>query len=223
MIKNCNFRLISFDLDNTLYDNQPVIERAEKLSSDYLAKAFSSQNQSYTLSDFYLIRDKLLKFNDVRYENLSYLRQQSLKELCATLDNANEIAEQAFSIFITARSEIIYPKAIELMLSQLAQKFILVSATNGNCDIFKTQLGQYFHSHWSTSQGFRAKPQPEMLEQIIKNYNLTNDQLLHVGDSIIKDGGSAQLANVSFFEFAPFKKNVQINQLINSLLNYVAS
>ena len=61
------FKVLSFDLDNALYDNQPVITHAEQCSSDYLHAEFEKQGKSFKLS--FDCNDDLLAFRKSVHQN----------------------------------------------------------------------------------------------------------------------------------------------------------
>lgn len=203
--KNADYQVISFDLDNALYDNQPVINQAEALSCQYLKRAFAEQGRQFDFESFMSIRRSIIAENDSKYENLSRMRRKALEVLCKGLERSEEIREEAFRRFINARSLIQVEPEIRRLLSELSLHYTLVTATNGNCDIQQTELGRYFDNNWSASDDFRAKPHPEMLMSIISQYQVKPSQVLHVGDSIEKDGGCAKNAGAKFFHLAPFE------------------
>ena len=216
-------KVLSFDLDNALYDNAPVIAHAERCSSEFLQAEFEKQGQVFELEAFLSIRQSLLEQNNPAFENLSRMRKHALSILCGDLNNAEYIAAEAFSRFIKARSLIRVEPEIEAMLSKLSAKFTIVSASNGNCDIASTEIGEYFDSRWSATDDLRAKPHPEMLQAICKHYSIAPENLLHIGDSEAKDGGSAQAAGAAYFKLAPFENGYfdpeKVFELENRLLN----
>lgn len=198
------FKLLSFDLDNALYDNQPVIAHAEKLSENYLSQQFNQQGQRFDYSEFIQIRRELLSSGEVDFENLSHFRRVALQIFCEPLDDSSHIVEQAFQVFIQARSLIQVEPEIHELLNNLSKRYELVSVTNGNCDINQTQLGRFFVANYSASDGFRAKPHPHMLHQVMQDFRVEADSILHLGDSFDKDGGAAQNAGTAFYHLWPF-------------------
>ncbi|TQV88525.1 HAD family hydrolase [Aliikangiella coralliicola] len=216
------FKVLSFDLDDALYDNQPVIQRAEQISSDYLAEQFEKQNQPFNLSDFFQIRKNLFAANNPKYENVSLVRQIALAEFCKKLENSAQIAERAFSLFFDARSEVVVSDEIQQMIENLSQHFTLVSVTNGNCDVRKLSIGSFFNRNYSVDKGFRAKPHPHMLQQVLADYGVGPSQLLHIGDSLKYDCLAAKAANVEFYHFEPFVDSKHVATEIDELMKYLS-
>ena len=217
------FKVLSFDLDNALYDNQPVITHAEQCSSDYLHAEFEKQGKTFKLDTFLSIRHALIEQQNPAFENLSRMRKEALSILCQDLNNAESIANEAFKRFIKARSLIRVEPEIDAMLAKLSAHYIVVSASNGNCDIASTELGEYFDSRWSATDDLRAKPHPQMLQAICAHYEINPGDLLHIGDSELKDGGCAAAAGASYHKLAPFENGYfdpeKVFELENRLLN----
>lgn len=214
-------KLISFDLDDTLYDNRPVISRAETVFLAYLKAKFESQNKQFSVQKYTQIKQKLLAGKEQRFEDMSLLRQAVLAEFCSGLNETNAISSKAFELFINARSNIDIPLAIENMLNQLSKHFILVSVTNGNCDPKQLSVGQLFADNYSPSLKSRAKPHPQMLQQVLADYELSLEELIHIGDSVENDGVAASVAGVAFYHFSPFDGSDQITQQCQRLLQYL--
>ena len=217
------FKILSFDLDNALYDNHPVITRAEQLSQDYLAQQFEQQGVAFDYSQFMQIRRELLLSGEVEFENLSYFRRFALQKFCEPLADSAHIVDQAFEQFIQARSQIKVEPQIQGLLKALAKKYQLVSVTNGNCDINQTELGQFFVANYSATQNYRAKPHPQMLQQVMQDFEVDHNAILHLGDSLNKDGGAAQNAKVAFYHFWPFNPESSVAQEVSKLSNLLLS
>jgi len=218
-------KVISFDLDNTLYDNAPVIQLAEQKSYFYLEEEFRKQKLQF---DYQLFNDYRLQMiqseNEIssdkvkKFDNLSYLRYQALKKFCLPLENQLYIVEQAFEIFMMHRNLVFIEKPISQLLDQLKTNYFLASVTNGNCDVRRLSIGHYFEKNYSPTSGFHAKPHPEMLKQICSDFEIGPDQLTHVGDSLKTDGQAAANAQCNFFHFSPFEAGRTISGECNKFL-----
>ena len=205
-------KIISFDLDNTLYDNWPVIQLAEEKSQKYLQSEFEKQRRKYDHQFFTQIRKELLESEIASnsnyrspFDDLSLLRKKVLEKCCEELNNSDVITEKAFDIFIDYRSQVTIDKTITTMLEELSNYYLLVSLTNGNCNAEKLSISNYFRNNYSPVQGYRAKPHPEMLNEMMNDFNVAPEQVLHVGDQIDTDGEAAKLAGCGFYLLDPFK------------------
>lgn len=212
------YRVISFDLDDTLYANPPVLAAAEKACEDYLAEQFSAHQIPFSYRDFEAIKSRLMLSSDPAFDDLTLVRRTALQQICQPLPRSEQHAEKALLLFLTRRSQVTIEPAIDSLLSQLAAKFSLVAITNGNCEVGKLSIGHYFSRHYSPCQGFRAKPHPQMLLQVIADFSLQTGQLVHVGDSLAKDGLAAQSAGADFIAFSPFSGEISLPEACQSLL-----
>ena len=212
-------KVISFDLDNTLYDNSPVIKKAEKQSQQYLSKEFVKQDKIFDVDQFISVRKSLIKNNNIAFDNLTYLRQECLKQVCMNLQNSAHIVKKATEIFIDLRQEAEIPLEINYMIEEFSKRFILVSMTNGNCDAENLSVGKYFKKNYSPQQGYRAKPHTEMYKKVISDFEIKPEELLHIGDEEKSDGMGASQAGCYFYLFTPFEESINhsINQLKNAL------
>jgi len=199
-----DYKILSFDLDNALYDNQPVITKAEEMSKNFLDEEFKKEGKSFDFEGFLSIRNGLMLSNDPLFENLTRMRKEALSRVCCVLSNGANVAEAALSLFLEHRSKVTILPEIKLMLAALSERYILVTASNGNCDIRQSSIGEYFDTFWSATMDIRAKPHPQMLERILSHYDVTARDILHIGDSIEKDGGCAKNAGADFYKLAPF-------------------
>ena len=132
-------KAISFDLDDTLYDNVPIIEKAEAWYQQMLAehpffvgKELPSHEQ---------LKQKLWKANHAIIDDVTKCRRRILylRFLSAGLESEDaEInAELMLQKFIEIRSELMVPDESIKLLKHLKKKYPLVAITNGNVDIEK--------------------------------------------------------------------------------------
>ena len=204
-------KLVSFDLDNTLYDNQPVIDLAEYKSKKYLQEEFKKQSQPFDYQKLIRIKKELVNFEQqgssrekFQYENLSKLRKDALFEFCNQLNNYSEIIEKAFEIFINYRNKVDIDSLVVDLLEKISENYLMVSVTNGNCDVTKLEVGNLFSKNYSPVGGYRAKPHPQMLKQIFDDFTLKPQQVLHIGDRNDSDGLAAQKAGCYYYQLDPF-------------------
>lgn len=218
MLNTNKIKVISFDLDNTLYDNSPVIARAEIKSQEYLALEFEKQNKNYDVNIFKEIRQTFFESNDIAFDNLTHLREECLRRICSALQNSESIVQQATEIFINLRQQASIPKEITAMLKNLSERYTLVSITNGNCDASNLAVGEYFDKNYSPQQGHRAKPHIAMYQKVLDDFQIDAEQLLHVGDEVKSDGLGAKNIGCQFHLFQPFINSECIQESIDNLI-----
>lgn len=220
MLNKKKIKVISFDLDNTLYDNAPVIARAELKSQEYLALEFKKQNQNYDVNVYKEIRQTLFESNDIAFDNLTHLREECLRRVCSALQNAESIVQHASEIFIKLRQQASIPKEIIGMIKDLSERYTLVSITNGNCDASNLAVGEYFDQNYSPQQGHRAKPHIAMYQKVLDDFQIDAEQLLHIGDEAKSDGLGAKNIGCQFYLFQPF---INSSCLLSSIENMTLS
>lgn len=178
--------VLSFDLDDTLYNNKPVIAAAEQAMLQTLAKHAAITLQ--TDSDFWWQqRLKLAQATpDVRHD-LGRWRllgvDAGLQQLGLSSCEAGEIAQLAYDAFMQARTRIRVQPEIKQMLSQLAEKYQLIAITNGNACIDKMGLGEFFQFSLQAGPDGRMKPYPDMFITAAQRLQVKPAQILHIGDS----------------------------------------
>ncbi|MGX5200350.1 HAD-IA family hydrolase [Aliikangiella sp. IMCC44632] len=214
-----HIKLLSFDLDNALYDNTPVLQGAEKACRDYLQQQFAQENILFEYAKFEKIKLNMAKQANAAFDDLTALRLAALTEFCQVLSDPKKYANNALRQFLKKRQPQKFEQCILNMLAELAKQYQLVSVSNGNCQIEKTQLQQYFAKHYSPSSGFRAKPHPQMLSQVAKDFNLSPAQICHIGDSLLADRQCAQNAGTRFYYFSPFEGN-QLEVCVSQLIRF---
>lgn len=189
-------RLVTFDLDDTLWDVRPALRRAEAAQWDWLESHFPgrvSRNNTDLLSD--IRRDLLSETPDLAHR-ISQFRQAFIHRLLAEsgIPNAQaaSAAAQAFEHFLSARQNVdIYPNAAAT-LKKLADRYVLAALTNGNADVFQTPLAPYFTFAFKAEEVGAGKPAPDLFIAATRQAHVTPQELVHVGDSIDHDIAGAR-------------------------------
>ncbi|MGI5310649.1 HAD-IA family hydrolase [Rheinheimera sp. WS51] len=178
--------VLSFDLDDTLYNNKPVIAAAEQAM---LAALFKHAPVTITTdSDFWWQqRLRLAEITpDIRHD-LGRWRllaiDAGLQSLGLSSCEAGEIAQLAYDAFIQARTRISVHQAIKNLLQQLASQYQLIAITNGNACIDKMGIGQWFRFSLQAGPDGKMKPYPDMYLKAAQRLNIAPKQILHIGDS----------------------------------------
>lgn len=218
-------KLISFDLDDTLFDNRPIIQLAEEKSRTFLASECEQQGVPFEVSQLMTIRNQLIKENDLGlldktyfFDDLGLLRKMVLEKFCQPLSNSSEIAQQTYQLFIDYRQKITIEPYVIKMMRILSEKYRLVSISNGNSEPKKTVLGPFLQAHYSPELQLKAKPDPAMLKQVLVDFGLESNQLLHVGDSLQSDGQAAKNLDCGFYHLSPFQTTTPAESIIEQFM-----
>ena len=180
------FKAISFDLDDTLYNNGPVIEQAE-LAMQQKLLLLAPKLGLIDPEFWWQKRKELAQLDPEVRHDVSRWRllsvEQGLTELGMGRCEAGEIAELAFSAFYTARSNLTVPDSSHQLLKALAERYPLVAITNGNADLTLLQISQYFKYAYHAGPSGKMKPYPDMFHKACQQLAIAPHELLHIGDN----------------------------------------
>ncbi|SLM64963.1 MULTISPECIES: 5-amino-6-(5-phospho-D-ribitylamino)uracil phosphatase YigB [Dickeya] len=181
---------ITFDLDDTLYDNAEVIRRTEVESLQFLQR-YHPGLQAFTSEKLRQLRQQLLAQDPEIYHDVTRWRWQgvqlAMREAGLSAQEAKEGADAAMAEFARWRSRIAVPEQTHETLRLLAQRWPLVAITNGNADPHACGLGEYFRFVLRAGPDGRAKPYHDMYHLAAERLNMPLHSLLHVGDDLTTD------------------------------------
>ena len=187
-------RAISFDLDDTLYDNRPVIEHAEQWMVAHMRDRYL-ETAMYDRSWWHRLKLELQRQQPALVDDVSLCRrvllQRGLIEGGMNEAMAHQEAESVFAQFLEVRSQIAVPDTTRRILSALAQKYPLVVITNGNVLLERLGLEGQFQHVLKAGGGFRMKPAPDLFTDMARRLQLAPQQILHVGDDVTTDVAGA--------------------------------
>jgi putative hydrolase of the HAD superfamily len=183
-------KAISFDLDDTLYDNHPFIIRAEKVMYQHMVEAHPIA--AHTDKTFWRAhRNTLIKSEPQLKSDMILLRKKTLtagfKALGLTGLTLKESVDDVYDCFYAERSNFKIDSKIANTLEKLAEKVPLVAITNGNVDLDKVGLRSFFSECFHASIKQPMKPNPIMFDKARQHLGLSSQEILHVGDNLEKD------------------------------------
>ena len=185
---------LTFDLDDTLYDNRPVISRTDRESMLFVQKYHPLLN-TLENTDLQRIRQTLRETEPDIYHDVTEWRRRAVER--AMLDaglSAQEAAEGATAAmrhFAEWRSRIDVPQETHDTLAALAEKWPLVAITNGNAQPELFGLGDYFKFVLRAGPHGRSKPFNDMYHLAAQRLNIPLGEILHVGDDLTTDVAGA--------------------------------
>ncbi|MBC3766549.1 HAD-IA family hydrolase [Neptunicella marina] len=211
---------MSFDLDDTLYHNQPIIEKTEAKLVEYLQNKhpecgdtdFQFWQQSKRLA---IKADPTLKldFTLMRRGSLHYgLSQCGIKE-----SRLHHAVEEAFNEFYRLRSDFKVAPHIIHTLETLADKIPLVAITNGNVNVDQIGIGHCFCHRFHGGIKQTLKPHRAMFDLTVNALNLSPEKILHIGDDFTNDVMGATRAGFKTAWYAEGRTMQLQNETINLL------
>ncbi|WP_341502430.1 HAD-IA family hydrolase [Gallaecimonas sp. GXIMD4217] len=182
---------LSLDLDDTLYDNGPVLEAAEGKLVAWLEERVKPITDSRRY--FAQWRQRVIQEDPWLAHDTTASRHAALSAGLKAIGVANAagLADGAMARFLEWRSQAsIGPETHEL-LTYLSSRKPLICISNGNADIQALGLGQYFQASFHAGGSRRMKPAPDLYRAAAEHLKLTPAAILHVGDRLDHDVAGA--------------------------------
>ncbi|UQS90537.1 HAD-IA family hydrolase [Pseudomonas chlororaphis subsp. piscium] len=202
-------KLITFDLDDTLWDTAPVIVSAEAVLRQWLTD-HAPQLGGVPVEHLWAIRERVLNNEPGLKYRISALRRRvlfhALEEAGYDQGQANALADQSFEVFLHARHQLdIFPE-VQPTLEALANHFALGVVTNGNADVRRLGLADYFKFALCAEDIGIAKPDSRLFHEALQRGEATPDTAVHIGDHPGDDIAGAQQAGLRAIWFNPAGK-----------------
>lgn len=179
--------LITFDLDDTLWDVRPALIKAEQAQNLWLQQHYPRAIENRDSHDLNQRKRDLIKQQPHLIHHISRFRQIFLEQLLLDAgvppDEACDAAMQAFGAFIARRNDVELFKHAESVLEELNQDYTLAAITNGNADVSQTPLAAFFSFALKAEDVGAAKPAPDLFLAAMAQANSSPEQIVHVGDS----------------------------------------
>ena len=191
-------RALTFDLDDTLWDNRAVLMAAEQSLHDWLARHYPRIALLYSPKDMWKLRQDLLRLDPELVNDVTTLRKTSLRIAAETAGYDDSLVEPAFAVFLEARHQVtLYDDVMPAMQRLRDAGYCLGSVTNGNADVQRLGLGKLFDFSLTAASVGKAKPHPRMFEEACRRAQVDAAELAHIGDEPGTDLAGAHRAGVT--------------------------
>ncbi len=189
-------RALTLDLDDTLWPIEPVVLRAEAELDAWLAQHCPEVAAAWPIEAMRALRTRVHADNPELAHDFTALRKLSLAHVFEPFGHGEELVERAFEVFYAARNRVeLYPDAGPA-LQRLAGRFPIASLSNGNADLHRIGLGEYFVATVTARTVGVGKPHPRIFERAVACLGLPAAQVAHVGDDPLLDVQGAQRAGL---------------------------
>lgn len=183
--------LVTFDLDNTLWDVDGVIEAAEREARAWFDVRVPEVNQRFSRDDFVRMRSEAVALDPTLAHDVSRLRRETFRRAIAGAGYGEPqsiaLAEEGFEVFLHARHRVVYYDGALDLLAELKARYRLASLTNGNADIARLGLDRFFSFALSAGSVGASKPHPAMFEAALERTGRKAGEMVHIGDHPIDD------------------------------------
>jgi FMN hydrolase / 5-amino-6-(5-phospho-D-ribitylamino)uracil phosphatase len=191
-----HIRAIAFDLDNTLWDVEPVLARAEARLLEWLRTHCPRITAQLSAEDMRRAREQLARREPHNAHDFTYLRTAALAGHAREHGYDEDIAEHAFEVFLAARCEVEVFADVKPGLGRLKRHFVLASLSNGNAELARIGLDHLFELSLNARQVGAAKPDRRCFERLAQGLSVAPGQLLYVGDDPALDVEAARAAGL---------------------------
>ncbi|MBR9729612.1 HAD-IA family hydrolase [Shewanella intestini] len=222
------FQAISFDLDDTLYNNYPYIVQAEQALLKFMSSEFDKLS-SWDAATWRKLKIGVIKQMPHLAHDTGAARFNTLKtglELVGyQADIAHQGAQAGLEHFLYHRSNFSVDDSVLATLTNLAKHVPLVGISNGNVDSARIGLASVFEFVQHPGNGLKMKPAIDMFNHSAAALGIKASEFLHVGDSYKADVQGARRANAQVAWLNPAMgrkpRTCATGQLPNVCINHI--
>lgn len=175
-------KAITFDLDDTLWDVWPVVERAEQHLHEWLRSHYPRIPQRYSPLELRELCAEIAAARPEIAHDRTRLRKDALQLAATRIGYLDFDVDAAFAVFYIARNAVELFAEVRPTLERLAQRYTLASLSNGNADVSLIGLDDVFSFSLNAIETGVAKPEPLMFELACRRLDARPGQVVHVGD-----------------------------------------
>lgn len=187
---------ICLDLDDTLWAIDEVIERAESVMLEWLARDYPRVTEAHDVHSMRRVRQRMAVEFPSMLHDMTFLRRQALAWHAQEAGYPQRLVDDAFEVFYAARNQVeVFPDVVPA-LDRLRRRYRLMTLTNGNADLGRIGLAHYFERTLAARDVGAAKPDRRIFEFLLAQSGLEPRQVLYVGDDPRVDVGGAQAAGL---------------------------
>ena len=173
---------ICFDLDNTLWEVEPVLKRAERILADWLEARYPRIPERFSAAEVIEVRASLLREVPHQAHDLSWLRRETIARLGEAVGYSRDMAHEAFAHWLAARNQVVPYAEVIPALEILKRRFRLATLSNGNADLSVIGLAHHFEVTLNAGALGCAKPDPRAYARLADALTLKPAEILFVGD-----------------------------------------
>lgn len=185
------FKAISFDLDDTLYSNFPIMMATDEKMVAYFSQLLPNNSQPYDYRFWEKYKQQALHDFPELIHDVGELRLKSyslgIKALGFNDHQSLLMAKKALEYFVIERSNFTVPENIHQLLATLKKHWLIIAISNGNVDTKKIGINHYFDAIYHAGNGLKQKPDADMFSRTCQRFQLTAEEILHVGDCGVND------------------------------------
>ena len=177
-----SIKAISLDLDDTLWPSGPALEAAEAKLHAWLESHAPAVAAALPPVEFAKFRRSLAAELPHIAHDFTALRLEAMKRALSLHREDAGLAGSALNVFLEARSDVALYAEVPEALERLANRYPLIALTNGNADVARAGVGQFFTEVVTAGSAGMAKPDPRIFHAVCATQGLSPQAVLHAGD-----------------------------------------
>ena len=230
-----SIKAITLDLDDTLWPVWPAIERAEKALENWLGQRTPMTAAMFSNAETRReIREHVVRSRPDLKHNLSAIRREAIRVALFRSGEDPLLADEGFDVFFEERNRVVLFEDALPALEFLSKRYPVVALSNGNADIGRIGIKQYFRAGINAQEFGIGKPDPRIFHAAAGAVDTCPTNVLHIGDDPVLDvlgGLNASMqtvwlnraANPWKHEKTPHATVSDLNELCASIAAYEAA
>ncbi len=179
-------KLITFDLDNTLWEIDPVIVKADHAMREWIEQQVPAAVAHLERSAMKDLRQRTVsEFPELAHKPTGLRRKmlyRAFRDASLSHEQAEHMSAQAFDVFFHHRNQVQLFHDGEAVLQALSRDYRLIALTNGNAHLERIGIARYFVAHFNADNVPRPKPHADMFQAALDFAGVQPQECVHIGD-----------------------------------------
>ena len=180
-------RVITLDLDDTIWPVAPAIVRAEQALDDWLHRHAPRTAGHWSMDARRQLREQVDRERPELAHDMTTQRRWMLERMFEQAGDDIALAAPAYDAYFAARCEVEHYEDSLDALQRLAALRPLAALSNGNACLRTIGLMPLFRFQLGASEHGAAKPQASIFHAACRQLGCQPSQVLHVGDDTRTD------------------------------------
>ena len=198
-------KLITLDLDDTLWPNKKVIVDAENAWLNFILTKFPNLVDDFREESLSRVRVDLVEADPSLKNDLTKFRKEIIREtlLRSGVESVDAIyySNESFNEFFKIRNKVQLYTDAKKILERLYRKVIIGALSNGNADLEIIGISNFFKFSLSAKDVKSNKPSPPHFIKALELADCEAEEALHIGDCPVNDIGGARNCNFNTIWF----------------------
>lgn len=179
--------VLTFDLDDTLWDVRATIGRAEQVLHEWLDEHFPQVSQAFGPADIRRLCVEVARARPDWAHDRGLVRRQAIGLAAQRAGMRAFPLDEAYAVFDEARHRVAYFADAVPVLEALSRRFVLGAVSNGSADVRRLEISGCFDFAVNAAQAGVQKPDPRIFRMACSLARVRPQRVAHVGDHAEED------------------------------------